>query len=42
MKKPAKKRKGDYVQVAHSVMQDIIGITNKPVKAPGVKRKGKN
>jgi hypothetical protein len=34
MKKPAKKRKGDTVQVAHSVMQDVIAATNKPIKAP--------
>jgi hypothetical protein len=34
MKKPAKKRKGDAVQVAHSVMQDIIAISNKPIVAP--------
>jgi hypothetical protein len=33
MTKPAKKRKGDAVQVAHSVMQDIIAISNRPVVA---------
>jgi hypothetical protein len=41
MKKPAKKRQGDKVQVAHSVMQDVIGISNKPVvPPPKPKKKG--
>jgi hypothetical protein len=38
MKKPAKKRKGDSIQVAYSVMQDVIAISERPVKQ--VKRKG--
>ncbi|HZM04356.1 MAG TPA: hypothetical protein VFC44_15245 [Candidatus Saccharimonadales bacterium] len=33
MIKPAKKRKGDAVQVAYSVMQDVIALSNKPVVA---------
>ncbi|HEY3855824.1 MAG TPA: hypothetical protein VGO67_15655 [Verrucomicrobiae bacterium] len=39
MKKPAKKRKGDSVQVAYSVMQDVIGISNRPIKPPAKKTK---
>jgi hypothetical protein len=35
MKKPAKKRNGDSVHVAYSVMRDVIGISNKPIIAPG-------
>ena len=36
-------RKGDTVQVAHSVMQDIIAISNKPVvAAPPKKAKKKH
>jgi len=36
MTKPTKKRKGDAAQVAHSVMQDIIGLSNKPVATPPI------
>jgi hypothetical protein len=38
MIKPAKKRKGDAIQVAHSVMQDVIALSNKPVIAPPIKK----
>jgi hypothetical protein len=41
MKKPAKKRTGDSVQVAYSVMQDVVGISNKPIVAPSKARKKK-
>jgi hypothetical protein len=34
MIKPKKKRKGDANQVAYSVMQDVIRLSEKPVKAP--------
>jgi hypothetical protein len=32
MVKPKKKRKGDAAQVAHSVMQDVIALTERPIK----------
>jgi hypothetical protein len=38
MTKPAKKRKGDAVQVAYSVMEDVIGLSNKPIVAPPPKK----
>lgn len=38
MIKPAKKRKGDTIQVAYSVMQDIIALSNKPFVAPPIKK----
>jgi len=41
MIKPAKKRKGDAVQVAYNVMLDIIAISNKPVVAPPPAKKPK-
>jgi hypothetical protein len=34
MIKPKKARKGDAVQVAHSVFADVIKLSGKPVKAP--------
>lgn len=34
MIKPKKTRKGDAVQVAHSVFADVIKLSEKPVKAP--------
>jgi len=34
MIKPKKARKGDSVQVAHSVFADVIKLSEKPVKAP--------
>jgi hypothetical protein len=34
MFKPKKKRKGDYAQVAHSVVQDVIKLSGKPIKSP--------
>jgi hypothetical protein len=34
MIKPKKKRKGDYSQVAFSVVQDAIRLTEKPIVAP--------
>jgi hypothetical protein len=39
VKKPNKKRKGDAVQVAHSVMQDIILAAEKSIQAPPRPRK---
>jgi hypothetical protein len=33
-----KKRKGDVIQVTHSVMQDIIAATNKPITPPKKKQ----
>jgi hypothetical protein len=41
MVKPAKKRKGDAAQVAHSVVQDFIKGSGKPIKAPGVPKPAK-
>jgi hypothetical protein len=41
MVKPKKKRKGDSAQVAFSVVQDAIRLTERPIKAPGQRRKGK-
>jgi hypothetical protein len=38
MIKPKKKRKGDAAQVAYSIMQDVIGLSNKPIVAPPVKK----
>jgi hypothetical protein len=38
MKKPKKQRPAERIMRAHSVMQDIIAATNKPIKAPGVKK----
>jgi len=32
--RPKKKRKGDAVQVAYSVVQDAIALLEKPVKFP--------
>ena len=40
MVKPKRKRKGDAVQVAYSVMQDVIRLSEKPIVAPN-KKKGK-
>jgi hypothetical protein len=34
MVKPKKPRKGDSVQVAHSVFADVIKLSEKPVKLP--------
>lgn len=31
MGKQKRKRKGDAVQIAHSVMQDVIAMSEKPV-----------
>jgi len=39
MVKPKKKRKGDVLQVAHSVFQDVIKLSQKPIKAPPKRRK---
>jgi hypothetical protein len=39
MKKPKKKRPADAIMRAHSVMQDIIAATNKPIKVPAKKKK---
>jgi hypothetical protein len=38
MIKPAKKRKGDANQVAYSIVQDVIRLSEKPVVAPGPKK----
>jgi hypothetical protein len=38
MIKPKKKRKGDAVQVAYSVMQDVIAASNKPIVPPSQKK----
>jgi hypothetical protein len=38
MVKPKKKRKGDAAQVAYSVVQDVIAISNKPIVAPPLKK----
>ena len=40
MKKPAKKRPADVNMRAHSIMQDVIALSNKPIVAPS-KRKPK-
>ncbi len=34
MIKPKKARKGDSVQVAHSVFADVIKLSEKPIKSP--------
>jgi hypothetical protein len=39
MVKPKRKRKGDAVQVAHSVMQDVIRLSEKPIVAPPAAQK---
>jgi hypothetical protein len=39
MQKPAKKRTGDAIQVAHSVMRDIIRTAEKPAKVPPKKKR---
>jgi hypothetical protein len=39
MKKPAKKRPADASMRMHSIMQDVIAISNKPVVAPPMPRK---
>jgi hypothetical protein len=41
MIKPAKKRKGDANEVAHSIVQDLIALSGKPVVLPPVKKKKK-
>jgi hypothetical protein len=35
---PKKKRPTDPIMRAHSVMQDIIAATNKPINAPQTKK----
>jgi hypothetical protein len=32
--KPKKKRKGDANQVAHGIVQDVIKLSEKPIKPP--------
>ncbi|MGA2222252.1 MAG: hypothetical protein ABSH21_10865 [Verrucomicrobiia bacterium] len=34
MIKPKKKRSGDFSQVAHSVVADVIRLSEKPIKLP--------
>lgn len=41
MVKPKKKRQGDSVQVAYSVMQDVVALSKRPVVAAPVKGKKK-
>jgi hypothetical protein len=41
MVKPKKKRKGDANQVAYSVLQDVIKLSENPIKAPPKPRKRK-
>jgi hypothetical protein len=36
-----KKRPTERIMRAHSVMQDIVAATNKPIKGPGVKKRTK-
>jgi lipopolysaccharide export system protein LptA len=38
MIKPKKKRKGDANQVAYSVVQDVIALSNRPVVPPPIKK----
>jgi hypothetical protein len=38
MVKPKKKRKGDAVQVAYSVFEDVIGLSNRPIVPPPLKK----
>jgi hypothetical protein len=38
MVKPKKKRKGDASQVAYSIIRDVIGLSNKPIVAPPIKK----
>lgn len=39
MKKPAKKRPADPIMRMHSIMQDVIALSNRPIVAPKKKRK---
>jgi hypothetical protein len=39
MVKPKKKRRGDASQIAYSVVQDAIKLSEKPIKAPPKRRK---
>lgn len=39
MIKSKKKRPSDTVMRAHSIMQDVIAMSNKPIIAPKPKRK---
>jgi hypothetical protein len=39
--KPKTKRKGDAVQIAHSVMQDVIALSERPRPKPIKKRRTK-
>ena len=41
MVKPKKKRKGDAVQVAYGIMQDVIRQSEKPIKAPSAAKRKK-
>jgi len=38
MIKPAKKRKGDANQAAHTIVQDVIALGAKPIVLPSVKK----
>jgi hypothetical protein len=41
MVKPKKKRKGDANQVAYSIVQDVIRLSEKPIKPPKAPRKSR-
>jgi hypothetical protein len=41
MKKSVKKRPSDPNMRMHSIMQDVIFATSKPIKAPARKKRGK-
>jgi lipopolysaccharide export system protein LptA len=41
MVKPKKKRKGDANQVAYSILQDVIGLSNRPIVPPPIKKRKK-
>jgi hypothetical protein len=41
MKKPDKKRPSDPNLRMHSIMQDVIALTSKPIKAPKRKKQGR-
>jgi hypothetical protein len=41
MKKPDKKRPSDLNLRMHSIMQDVIALTSKPIKAPKRKKRSR-
>lgn len=38
---PKKKRPADASMRMHSIMQDVIGISNQPIRSPKAKKRGK-